>query len=296
MKKIVSLLLLSSLFLTSVSFANPSYISNSNFSTFVASTDGLADSDELFNMMKNSISQPLVQEKFDHPMELSSTKQQLNVLDNLEQEKYNSLISVDGLTEENRIVLAKVMAYRYREATQVSQKSLEDNFLTTGYRTTENSVVNASDSGTDLRVAGYYVQNKPTAIRLYSDYMSILSNPWIQNSAVAAIVFRDQQFISYVKSGGPWDLKGPLGTYTSYRLLYSLKTGEYIGNHHYGYMGRHAGYSEGYLKLGAGLYQIVSGTSNWSYMSSFFDDPRDQEAMSSGYSQYSVDFGAGIFQ
>ena len=33
----------------------------------------------------------------------------------------------------------------------------------------------------------------------------------------------------------------------------------------------------------AGIYQIKSGTSDWSYYSSYFDDPRDQVMIDPGY-------------
>jgi len=47
--------------------------------------------------------------------------------------------------------------------------------------------------------------------------------------------------VAYVKTGGPWDIKRHLGTNKSYKMLGTNRTGEYIGNHHYGYMGKHAG-------------------------------------------------------
>lgn len=286
--------LLSSLFLTSVSFANPVIKESPSFGNFnnKVLSDGLADSNELFDKMKSSTLFLSVQKKLDYSIEMSRIIQQLNSLDELEQEKYESLLSVDGLTEENRIVLAKVMAFRYREAVQVSQQNLRNALL-------ENIKVNNTEalrifdnSGTNIRVASYYIQNKPVALKLCSDYLSILSNPWIENRWVVAESFRNNQFISYVKTGGPWDIKRSIGSNTYYNFLHNSKTGEYIGNHHYGYMGRHAGYSDNYLKIGAGLYQIVSGTSDWSFMSSYFDDPRDQEAITNGYGDYDVDFGS----
>ena len=238
----------------------------------------LMDSEELFNMMKDSV------ETYK-----ARSIRTMYTLDSLEQEKYDSLAYVEGITQENRIVIAKMMAYRHREAQQVSQKAFENTIKMPHY------APNAINNDTSARVAGYYVQNKPTAIKLYDDYMSMLTNPWIQNAPIAAMAMRDQQFISYVKTGGPWDLKRPLGSNTSYQLLGFSRTGEYIGNHHYGYMGRHAGYNKTYLQIGAGIYQIVSGTSSWSYMSSYFDDPKDQEAINRGYSDYSIDLGLGIF-
>ncbi|WP_429675249.1 polymorphic toxin type 44 domain-containing protein [Bacillus mexicanus] len=38
-------------------------------------------------------------------------------------------------------------------------------------------------------------------------------------------------------------------------------TGEDLGNIHYGYVGRAAGFSDSFLRTAAGAYQIYSGTS-----------------------------------
>lgn len=257
-----------------VSFNSGTFAESYDVNNLKASS--LIDSKKLFKMMKNSV----------ELTGLEFTELAPN-LDSLEQEKYDSISYVEGLTEENRIVVAKMMAYRYREAQQLSKDTFEGLL--------SKPKLSNTSSGTDIRVAAYYVQNKPVAIRLYQDYMTILTDPWIENSALVAMAMRDQQFISYVKTGGPWDLKGPLGVYNSYLLLGTTRTGEYIGNHHYGYMGRHAGYGETYLKIGAGIYQIVSGTSKWAFMSSYFDDPSDAAAISKGYSNYGIDLGKGIF-
>jgi hypothetical protein len=48
-------------------------------------------------------------------------------------------------------------------------------------------------------------------------------------------------------------------------------------------MGRHVGYGLTTLKIGGGLYQIYSGTSKWAYISSYFDDPADAIAITSGF-------------
>jgi hypothetical protein len=40
------------------------------------------------------------------------------------------------------------------------------------------------------------------------------------------------------------------------------------------------------LKSAAGMYQIYSGTSKLKYISSYFDDPADQKAITKGYKDY----------
>lgn len=94
-------------------------------------------------------------------------------------------------------------------------------------------------------------------------------------------------FTERVKSGGAWDFKRPLGTNTTYYVpdLEAYMTGETIGNFHYGYVGS-AVFGPGVLKTAAGLYQIVSGTSDWSYWDSYFDDPADTEDIQWGIDVY----------
>lgn len=69
----------------------------------------LMDSDELFNQIKDAV-----------------INRKETALDELEQEKYNDLEYVkDHITEEERIILAKMMAYRQREAERVAQATNE---------------------------------------------------------------------------------------------------------------------------------------------------------------------------
>ena len=44
--------------------------------------------------------------------------------------------------------------------------------------------------------------------------------------------------------------------------------------------------TEVFAKAGAGFYQIVSNTTKLKYLSSFFDDPYDQEMMKLGFDYY----------
>lgn len=101
-----------------------------------------------------------------------------------------------------------------------------------------------------------------------------------------ANTYRLSIFYLLVKSNGPWDLKRTLGTKTKYYFKGTKKTGEYIGNYHYGYMGKAIGFSNTVLKSAAGMYQIKSNTSDWKYISSYFDDPADQVAITNGYKDY----------
>ncbi len=94
-------------------------------------------------------------------------------------------------------------------------------------------------------------------------------------------------FAERVKSGGIWDYKSYMGTNTLYYMedLKTNMTGETIGNFHYGYVGR-AVFGASTLKSAAGMYQIISGTSDWGYWDSFFDDPSDQQDIEWGIRVY----------
>jgi hypothetical protein len=85
-------------------------------------------------------------------------------------------------------------------------------------------------------------------------------------------------FASKVKTGGDWDYKRSYG-YSSKKWVYrgNTLTGEDVGNMHYGYVGRAAGFGTTVLKTAAGAYQIYSGTSSAGWYKSYFDDPNDQK-------------------
>lgn len=94
-------------------------------------------------------------------------------------------------------------------------------------------------------------------------------------------------FAERVKSGGIWDYKSYMGTNTVYYMedLNTNMSGETIGNFHYGYVGR-AVFEAATLKSAAGMYQILSGTSDLGYWDSFFDDPADQHDIEKGIQKY----------
>ncbi|MFC7395276.1 hypothetical protein [Scopulibacillus cellulosilyticus] len=51
-------------------------------------------------------------------------------------------------------------------------------------------------------------------------------------------------------------------------------------------MGRAAGFSCTVLKSAAGMYQVYSGTSEWKFISSYFDDPKDSKAIADGCTDF----------
>ncbi len=58
---------------------------------------------------------------------------------------------------------------------------------------------------------------------------------------------------------------------------------ERFGNFNFGASASALGISENLAKIGAGLYQIRSGTSKLDYIKSFGDDPKDQYDIDKGY-------------
>ncbi len=60
------------------------------------------------------------------------------------------------------------------------------------------------------------------------------------------------------------------------------KYGENFGNWLAGAVGECLDLPKWMLTAGAGLYQVYSGTSDWSYISTFFDDPRDFHFIENG--------------
>ncbi len=205
------------------------------------------------------------------------------------------LSSIEGASDEDLLFLCKLMAIRNREASFIRQNILTLEMCDYLLETLGLDSTPVID-GTDLRLRATYVQNRLEAEQLYQDYLGILTDWKLGEDALPlAEGYRAAYFASKVRSGGDWDLKIPLGVNTKYSFLYQLRDGEYIGNHHYGYMGTVAGYSSFVLRVAAGAYQVWSGTSHWEFMSSYFDDPNDQIAINDGIRDVNIDFGEGVF-
>ena len=93
-------------------------------------------------------------------------------------------------------------------------------------------------------------------------------------------------FLEKVRTGGEWDLKNQetLQALKGKKLIYHGQEMRFDdpGNIHFGYIS-HLLFSDTFALMGAGLYQIISGTSSWEYWYSFFDDPRDAMMIQIGY-------------
>ncbi|MFB1099248.1 polymorphic toxin type 44 domain-containing protein [Terribacillus sp. JSM ZJ617] len=147
------------------------------------------------------------------------------------------------------------------------------------------SVMRASSTSTGTIVKGYFRKNLKLANSINAQYKKMTKG--LKPNAPGE-AYRAGMWVSLVKSGGAWDLKQRkyLGTSAKYTFRGKLKNGEYIGNFHYGYMGKAVGYSDTVLKSAAGAYQIKSRTSSVKFWKSYFDDPSDTSAIKDGISSY----------
>ena len=106
-------------------------------------------------------------------------------------------------------------------------------------------------------------------------------------------------FIGLVKSGGEWDLKVKKEWKLKEKecFLYNgkKKLSDDIGNIHFGYVGSVL-FRKTTLCAGAGMYQIYSGTSDWKYISSYFDDPRDSKAIKLGVEMWKKYYKKRVFK
>ncbi|MCD9024658.1 polymorphic toxin type 44 domain-containing protein [Cohnella silvisoli] len=112
----------------------------------------------------------------------------------------------------------------------------------------------------------------------------------IQKGSAYAHTYHLGFFYVLTRTNGIWDLKQVIGDKSIYSFRGADKTGEYIGNHHFGYMGSAVGLSCFVLRLAAGMYQVYSGTSDWRYVFSFFDHPADSQAIADGCSEFDSQF------
>ena len=108
------------------------------------------------------------------------------------------------------------------------------------------------------------------------------------------------KFYKLVKTGGKWDLKNKsawkLKSKKDYYIFFKDKlTAEDVGNVHFGFVGSVL-FSSVTLCTGAGIYQIISGRSDWKYWKSFFDDPRDTQCILIGHSYWSHYYSKHRFQ
>lgn len=108
---------------------------------------------------------------------------------------------------------------------------------------------------------------------------------------VKGVINSFKYFYNNSKTGGLWDLKNK-GWKLSAGDWYVFKgrrlRGDDPGNIHFGYVGS-VMFPLWILRAGAGVYQIYSGTSRWSYWFTFFDDYRDSSMITWGHTLFICD-------
>ncbi|WP_430494102.1 polymorphic toxin type 44 domain-containing protein [Rossellomorea marisflavi] len=189
-----------------------------------------------------------------------------------DQEEKNS---GEVITEESRKEIEKMVSETIKEANarvEPIKRQMEE---------PENYFSIQSLEITDSQIVRLYKENSGTATSIRNLYLDER-----KKSVSRANAYRLSVFYELVKTGGAWDLKQFLGKDTKYYFKGNKMTGEYIGNHHYGYMGKAVSFSNTTLKAAAGMYQVYSGTYKMKWIKHYFDDPRDQAAITAGYRDY----------
>jgi RHS repeat-associated protein len=95
-------------------------------------------------------------------------------------------------------------------------------------------------------------------------------------------------FYNKVKNHGEWDYKNNSEGRSYYFFDGEVVDKETFGNRHYGYTGTAGGLGKTLLKSAAGAAQVVAGTSKRSYVTSYFDDPKDTTNIGKGIATYNA--------
>ena len=131
--------------------------------------------------------------------------------------------------------------------------------------------------------------------QMMRDVLSLSSSPESGFDAVNAVsILMLDEFVSLVKTGGKYDLKSDKKSdFSNLKLdgVIATYNGESFqvqdfGNYNFGVAAKAFGLSLTFSRMGAGLYQIFSRTSNIRWISSYFDDPRDSKMISRGYNHF----------
>lgn len=191
------------------------------------------------------------------------------------------LLDLKGIDEElGQDLIDSLVAEKLKEI-NIETKELKANLKNPRMGILEAPRIGVFASATDFQIAMIFRANLRHANEIKSEYDRLRRS----NFALAE-GYRSGVFAALVRSGGDWDLKVFLGRTTHYFIDGNRRTGGHIGNYHYGYMGTAIGYGSTTLRSAAGLYQIVSGTSDWSFWKHWFDDPVDQTAIFDGINAY----------
>ncbi len=128
----------------------------------------------------------------------------------------------------------------------------------------------------------YYMIDTDVTSRLNNLMESVETKNKFKRYLPESVLYVD--FALMVMPGGKYDLKSKPEWQGREHYLYE---GEIIwyddpGNILYGYLGKVMGFEDDILKSAAGAVQIATETSSWSYVLSYFDDPKDQKAIQKG--------------
>ena len=160
----------------------------------------------------------------------------------------------------------------------------------------ENNPTNKSDQ-TGFRVID--ITNRLTKVMLKNaKYLYNLARKckWFGIAGRVGLLYK---FYKLVKTGGKWDLKNQkswkLSKKNHFKFHGRIIASQDVGNIHFGFVGSVV-FKAITLCTGAGIYQIFSGTSSWSYWYSFFDDPRDTRYILLGRKYWRLLYNRKVFQ
>ena len=192
--------------------------------------------------------------------------------------KYKECIKYLNLAIEEGIIEVKDdFSIQLSKNIQLKNKSVKSD---------KNSIVIQRDPDEPERV--YLIEMcRANVNELNGIYLSTLI---ISGNAALAYSAKVAYWTSKVREGGDWDYKRIYGWNKLYKIVVDGKIeyihGEDIGNIHYGYTGRSLPLPAEVLCSAAGLAQILTGNFRISWCNSYFDDPKDQEAIRKGISWY----------
>ena len=154
------------------------------------------------------------------------------------------------------------------------------------------SIRNSGKEGVDWsvradRTLNYYLIDTDVTEKLNNVIKSSESENWWKRFGQITPITNAARYVDFalmVRPGGKYDLKSKTEWQGKEHFIYN---GEIIwydepGNILYGHLGKVMGFEDIILESAGGAVQIATNTSSWSYVSSYFDDPRDQRAVQKG--------------
>ena len=258
--------------------------------SFESNTNDFNDSIAELNNLYAGMYQKCLETKYDHIVDDESAYAFL--LQHIEKVSVlNGLLQLDAKLEMNKEDNDGLIAFieKVNNLVELDAIIIDQNTLQLSYKTVETTnsdlrqyIMNAyNENGLRYQVFDLMPEARQHAYEMQRVYNNTLFGAGY--GACAAY------FIDRVKTGGPWDYKRFLGISNYYYIpeVNENMSGETIGNFHYGYVGSTV-FRPWVLKSAAGMYQIYSGTSQWNWLSSYFDDPADQADIQWGINWYNA--------